>query len=98
MEICDGVGEVIYATPIVQFNPLRLPAAATSPEFCSASLWGGGGWVGVLREITFKDEFANSTIRCLSCGGAARDQPVRRPAATYVRNIGIPSTWRILGR
>src|SRR5690606_35209710 len=44
-----------------QFNPLRLPAAATSPEFCEAPLWDGGGRVGVLRKITFKDEFVNST-------------------------------------
>jgi hypothetical protein len=51
----DGVGELIYATPIAQFNPLRLPTAATSPEF-------EGGRVGVLRKNTFKDEFANSTM------------------------------------
>jgi len=39
----DGVGEFIYSAPIAQFNPLRLPVAATSPGFCEASLWGGGG-------------------------------------------------------
>src|SRR5690606_14147096 len=48
---------------MAQFNPVGLPAAATSPEFCTASLWGGGGRVGVVRKHTFKDEFANSAIK-----------------------------------
>src|SRR5690606_41621211 len=63
-----------------QFNPLRLPAAATSPEFCAASLWGGGGRVGVLRKNTFKDEFANNTICNPSSPQAPFSPTVRRPA------------------
>ena len=58
----DGAGELIYAASIAQFAP-HLPAAATSPEFCEVSLWGGGGWVGVLRKITFKGELANNTVK-----------------------------------
>jgi hypothetical protein len=57
----DPVGELIFHISVCYangtncfFNPLRLPTAATSPEF-------GGGRVGVVRKITFKDEFANNT-------------------------------------
>ena len=66
MSEASRVGELIYTASIAQFNPLRLPTAAPSPEFCEASLWGGGGRVGVLRKHMFKDEFANSTRKVIS--------------------------------
>jgi hypothetical protein len=43
------------------FNPLRLPATATSPEF-------GGGREGVWWEIAFKD--ANNSIDCYGMAAA----------------------------
>jgi hypothetical protein len=50
------------------FHPLRLAALDTSPEFCEASLWGGGGWEGVLDQIAAIDGFANSAANACDSG------------------------------
>src|SRR5690606_41587920 len=74
--------------PIAQYTPLRLPAATTSPESCEASLWDGGGWVGVLGRITLKDEFAHTIPNPL--------EPAKSQAGDVENTLTSPAGFAML--